>query len=97
MHARAIRHPYDRQMARQTLHNNINNNNPANFVVFCNRSNFCHPSGSYATEGKKLILIITVDTVIAYITHDDRPIYFISIKPAESEACVSVLRKRQIK
>jgi len=46
---------------------------------------------------KKLILIITVDTVIAYITHDDRPIYFISIKPAESEACVSVLRKRQIK
>ena len=24
---------------------------PANFVVFCNRSNFCHPSGSYATEG----------------------------------------------
>ena len=25
---------------------------PANFVVFCNRSNFCHPSGSYAIEGK---------------------------------------------
>ena len=24
---------------------------PANFVVFCNRSNFCHHSGSYAAEG----------------------------------------------
>jgi len=27
---------------------------PANFVVFCNRSNFCHPS--YATEGKNNII-----------------------------------------
>ena len=27
---------------------------PANFIVFCNQSNFCHPSGSYAAEGKKL-------------------------------------------
>jgi len=25
--------------------------NPAHFVVFCNRSNFCHPSRSYATKG----------------------------------------------
>jgi len=25
---------------------------PANFVIFCNRSNFCHPSGSHATQGK---------------------------------------------
>ena len=25
---------------------------PVNFVVFCNRSDFCHPSRSYATEGK---------------------------------------------
>ena len=23
---------------------------PANFVLFCNRSNFCHPPGSYFTE-----------------------------------------------
>ena len=23
---------------------------PANFVIFCNLSKFCHPSGSYATE-----------------------------------------------
>jgi len=30
---------------------------PANFVVFCNRSNLCHPSGSYATEGKIIIII----------------------------------------
>ena len=25
---------------------------PVNFVVFCNRSDFCHPSRSYATDGK---------------------------------------------
>jgi len=30
---------------------------PANFVVFCNRSNFCHPSGSYATKSKEIIII----------------------------------------
>jgi len=24
---------------------------PANFVVFCNPADFCHPSGSFATEG----------------------------------------------
>jgi len=33
---------------------------PADFVVLCNRSNFCHPSGSYATEGKIIIIIIII-------------------------------------
>ena len=33
---------------------------PANFVVFfCNRSNFENHSGSYATEGKKIIIKTT--------------------------------------
>jgi len=27
---------------------------PANFVVFCRRSIFCHPSGSYTTKGRVL-------------------------------------------
>ena len=31
---------------------------PANFVVFSNRSNFWNPSGSYATEGKIIIIIV---------------------------------------
>jgi len=26
---------------------------PSSFVVFCNQSKFCHPSGSYATGVKK--------------------------------------------
>jgi len=29
---------------------------------------------------------ITADTVIAYVTHDDRPRYIINVEPAWSEA-----------
>jgi len=29
---------------------------PANFVVFCNRCNYCHISGSHANELKKEII-----------------------------------------
>ena len=40
---------------------------PANSVVLCYRSNFCHPSGSYATEGKKIIItIITRETTFLF-------------------------------
>jgi len=33
---------------------------PANFILFCYRSNFYHPSGPYATEGKIIIIIIII-------------------------------------
>jgi len=39
---------------------------PANFILFCYRSNFYHPSGLYATEGKIIIIIIIIIIIDTY-------------------------------
>ena len=50
----------------------------------------CPSNSTQMTDGQLLCFACTqattVDTVIAYITHDDRPKYNIGVKPVRSEA-----------